>query len=206
MAAIILRCATTNAGKLREFHIAAERLGYPQIDIQPLDGLKQIEPCEEDGVTFEENAVKKAVYYSGFTEDAIFADDSGLEVDALNGEPGVYSARYSPEGTDPENNRLVLERMQGVENRTARFVCVIALARQGQLLGTFRGAVEGEIAEAEKGPNGFGYDPLFFYPPFGCTFGEVDRERKMGVSHRGEALRQMLDYFFRVFFLNRHME
>ncbi|MBI4893965.1 MAG: RdgB/HAM1 family non-canonical purine NTP pyrophosphatase [Acidobacteria bacterium] len=199
---MILRCATTNAGKLREFHLAAERLGFPQIDIQPLDGLKQIEPCEEDGATFEENAVKKAVYYSRYTADPIFADDSGLEVDALGGEPGVYSARYSPEGTDSENNRLVLERMEGRADRTARFVCVIALAHEGRLAATFRGTVEGRIAQGESGPHGFGYDPLFYYPPFGCTFGEVERERKMRVSHRGEALRQLLDYFF----LNFHIE
>lgn len=197
-----LRCATTNPGKLREFHMAAERLGYPEIDIQALEGMKQVEPCEEDGDTFEANAVKKALHYSRYTDDPIFADDSGIEVDALHGEPGVYSARYSPEGTDPANNRLVLERMRGVGNRTARFVCVIALARKGELLATFRGAVEGEIAQGESGPNGFGYDPLFFYPPFGCTFGEVAADRKMGVSHRGQALEALLAYFRRSF----HME
>lgn len=196
---MILRCATTNPGKLREFHMAAERLGYPEIDIQPLPGMKEAEPCVEDGETFEANAVKKAIHYSRYTGDPIFADDSGLEVDALNGEPGVYSARYSPEGTDPANNRLVLDRMQGVAQRSARFVCVIALARQGRLLAAFRGAVEGEIAQRESGPNGFGYDPLFYYPPFGCTFGEVSADRKMGVSHRGQALEALLAYFRRNF-------
>ncbi len=194
-----LRCATTNPGKLREFHMAAGRLGYPEIDIQPLPGMREIEPCVEDGATFEANAVKKALHYSRYTEDPIFADDSGLEVDALHGEPGVYSARYSPEGTDPANNRLVLERMQGVEERTARFVCVIALARKGELLATFRGAVEGEIARGESGPNGFGYDPLFHYPPFGCTFGEASADRKMAVSHRGQAIGALLAYFRRSF-------
>lgn len=197
-----LRCATTNPGKLREFHMAAERLGYPEVDLQPLPGMKEAESCVEDGETFEANAVKKALHYSRYTGDPIFADDSGLEVDALHGEPGVYSARYSPEGTDPANNRLVLERMQGVDHRSARFVCVIALARQGQLLATFRGAVEGEIAHAESGSGGFGYDPLFFHPPFGCTFGEVDAARKMGVSHRGQALSGLLAYFR----LNFHIE
>jgi XTP/dITP diphosphohydrolase len=196
---MILRCATTNPGKLREFHMAAERLGFPEIDIQSLAGMKDAEPCVEDGDTFQANAVKKALHYSRYTADPIFADDSGLEVDALNGEPGVFSARYSPEGTDAANNRLVLERMRGVQQRTARFVCVIALARQGQLLATFRGAVEGEIAQAESGSGGFGYDPLFFHPPFGCTFGEVDPARKMGVSHRGQALAGLLAYFRRSF-------
>jgi XTP/dITP diphosphohydrolase len=196
---MILRCATTNPGKLREFHMAAERLGYPEIDIQPLPGMKDAEPCVEDGETFEANAVKKAIHYSRFTPDPLFADDSGLEVDALNGEPGVYSARYSPEGTDPANNRLVLHRMQGVAQRSARFVCVIALALQGRLLATFRGAVEGEIAQRESGSNGFGYDPLFYYPPFGCTFGEVGAGRKMGVSHRGQALAALFAYFRRNF-------
>lgn len=194
-----LRCATTNPGKLREFHMAAERLGYPEIDIQSLPGMKDAGPCVEDGATFEANAVKKALHYSRYTADPIFADDSGLEVDALNGEPGVFSARYSPEGTDPANNRLLLERLAGHNDRTARFVCVIALARQGALLATFRGAVEGRIAERESGPHGFGYDPLFFYPPFGCTFGEAEPVRKMGVSHRGQALAALLAYFRRSF-------
>ncbi len=187
-------CATTNPGKLREFRLAAERLGY-DIAITPLAGMPAIDPVEETGDTFEENAVQKALYYSAHAPGPLFADDSGLEVDALGGAPGVRSARFAGAGaTDEANNRLVLERMRGVERRTGRFVCVIALAEKGRLLATFRGVVEGEILHAPRGPNGFGYDPLFFYPPFGCSFGEVSGERKLLVSHRGQALGQMLRF------------
>ena len=119
-------------------------------------------------------------------------DDSGLEVDALGGAPGVYSARFAgPHATDEANNQLLLDRMRGVTDRTARFVCVVALAKSGRLVRTFRGEVEGRLLEAPRGANGFGYDPLFFYPPFGCTFGEAPLERKMEVSHRAQALRKM---------------
>jgi XTP/dITP diphosphohydrolase len=122
----------------------------------------------------------------------LFADDSGLEVDALGGAPGVYSARFAgPGATDDANNRLLLEKMRGVGDRSARFVCVIALADGGRLRETFRGAVEGEILEEPRGPHGFGYDPLFYYPPFGCSFGEAAAERKLTVSHRGAALRAL---------------
>jgi XTP/dITP diphosphohydrolase len=188
-----LRCATTNPGKLREFRRATADFGFADVEIEALDGLKSIEPPVEDGATFEENAVLKAVYYSRYCEEPLFADDSGLEVDALGGEPGVYSARYAGEGAgDAANNRLLREKLHGVENRTARFVCVIALARGGELIGTWRGAVEGRIIDEERGSNGFGYDPMFFHKPFGCTFGEADVERKMHVSHRGQALKAML--------------
>lgn len=191
---MILRCATTNPGKLREFRMSAEHFGFTRLDIQPLEGLKSLPECVEDGDTFEANAIKKALHYSAYTEDALFADDSGLEVDALQGAPGVYSARYSPEGTDAANNRLLISNLQGVENRTARFVCVIALAQQGRVLGTFRGAVEGRIVDEPSGPNGFGYDPYFFYEPFGVTFGVASHEAKMSVSHRGQALEKLLKY------------
>src|SRR6185436_9391527 len=131
--------ATSNQGKLREF------------GAEPLPGLASIQPCEETGDTFEANAIQKAVYYSRFTDELVFADDSGLSVDALNGSPGVYSARYAgPDATDEANNRLVLERMVGVVDRRARFICVVALARQGELLRTFRGEVEGEVLEAPR--------------------------------------------------------
>lgn len=189
-----LRCATTNPGKLREFRMAAAHFGFPHVAIEPLENLKQIPEAVEDGETFEENAAKKAIHYSAYTDELLFADDSGLEVDGLNGEPGVYSARYSgPHATDARNNALVLERMRGVENRTARFVCVIAVARQGKLIGTWRGAVEGRLLDHEAGSGGFGYDPMFYYEPFGCTFGEATAEQKMDVSHRGQALRLMLE-------------
>ncbi len=185
-------CATGNPGKLREFHLAAEVLG---IDVEPLEGLKSIPAPEETGATFEENACLKAVYYSRFTTELLFADDSGLAVDALGGEPGVHSARYAGEqANDAANNALLLERLAGKPHRKARFVCVIALAQEGRILGTFRGEVEGEILTERRGTEGFGYDPLFFYPPFGCTFGEVEGPKKFDVSHRGKALRGLLEY------------
>jgi XTP/dITP diphosphohydrolase len=183
-------CATGNPGKLREFRLAGEVLG---IEIEPLSGLKSIVAPEETGATFEDNAKIKAEYYSRFAPGPLFADDSGLEVDALGGEPGVYSARYAGENaTDRANNELLLARLGASAQRSARFVCVIAVARAGQSLKTFRGTVEGEIIHETRGPGGFGYDPMFFYPPFGCTFGETDDERKFSVSHRGNALRAML--------------
>jgi XTP/dITP diphosphohydrolase len=189
---VTLYCATTNPGKLREFRLAAERLGR-HIEIATLPNLSSIDPVEETGDTFKENAVRKAVYYSAHAPGPLFADDSGLEVDALGGEPGVRSARFAgPGATDEANNLLLLEKLRGMEQRRARFVCLIALAEKGALLATFRGVVEGEILHEPRGPNGFGYDPLFFYPPFGCSFGEVGGERKLLVSHRGQALRQLL--------------
>ncbi len=191
---MILRCATGNPGKLAEFRMAAESLGALGIDILPLEGIRELAPCEEDGATFAENAITKAVYYSARCEEFLFADDSGLEVEALGGEPGVRSARYSAEGTDEGNNRLLLERLSGVKDRRARFVCVIALARKGRLEATFRGGAEGVILEAPRGKGGFGYDPLFLYPPLQETFAELDAETKMQVSHRGEALRKLFRY------------
>jgi XTP/dITP diphosphohydrolase len=183
-----LWCATTNAGKLREFRLAGA-------EVQPIPGLREIPPCPEDGATFEENAAQKAIYYSRFAAGLLFADDSGLEVGALGGAPGVRSARFAGEfATDAENNALLLERLRGRFDRRARFVCVIALAKAGELICTFRGMVEGEILEIPRGENGFGYDPLFFYPPLNCGFAELDAERKFEVSHRGQAVREMLGY------------
>ena len=184
-------CATSNPGKLCEFRLALQ----DHFDVQPVPGLAGIAPPEETGATFEANAIAKALYYSKFCGDPVFADDSGLAVDALDGAPGVFSARYAgPGATDAGNNRLLLAHMQGIENRAARFVCVIALARGGELLHTFRGEVEGTLASEPRGPNGFGYDPLFFYPPFGHTFGESPLARKMKVSHRARALAQLREW------------
>jgi XTP/dITP diphosphohydrolase len=178
-------CASGNAGKLREFRMISP-------EIEPLLGIPA---CDETGHSFEENAIQKAVYYSAHTDGMVFADDSGLEVDALGGAPGIYSARYAGEHAgDAANNELLLRNLTGQENRRARFVCVVALARNGELIRTFRGEVEGEILQSPRGPGGFGYDPLFYYPPFGQTFGEVAADRKFGVSHRGKALLAMADY------------
>ena len=116
---MIIRCASTNSGKVREFHMAAAHFGYPEIDIQLLENMKSIPPAVEDGESFDENAIKKALHYSKHTDDLVFADDSGLEVDALDGAPGVLSARYSPEGTDEANNRLLIENLRDQDDRIA---------------------------------------------------------------------------------------
>jgi XTP/dITP diphosphohydrolase len=185
---VIVYCATSNPGKLREFQLAGE--GF---DVRPLPA--SIPAPEEHGSTFEENAIAKALHYSRFADGHLFADDSGLEVDALGGAPGVYSARYAgPDATDQANNALLLKLLQGVENRTARFVCAIALAKNGEVTTTFHGAVEGRIVDHPRGSNGFGYDPLFYYPPFLCTFGEAPLASKMLVSHRAQALDKMFTY------------
>jgi len=185
---MIVYCATSNPGKLREFQLAA-----PDFDVRALP--KSVPPPEENGDTFEANAIDKAVAYGRHTEGYLFADDSGLEVDALGGAPGVHSARYAGDhATDAANNTLLIERLQGVENRTARFVCVIALVRDGKLVKTFRGVVEGHIIDEPRGSGGFGYDPLFYCPAFGCTFGEASIEQKMQVSHRVLALADMFTY------------
>jgi XTP/dITP diphosphohydrolase len=185
-----LWCATGNAGKLREFRRAAAEAG---IEIEGLPDFKRIPECVEDGATFAENAILKARHYAPYAPGPVFADDSGLVVDALDGAPGVYSARFAgPHATDEENNRLLLERLRGVANQRARFVCVIALVEGGEVRGLYEGAVEGEMLDAPRGAGGFGYDPLFYYPPFGCTFGEATQQQKLAVSHRGQAFRKML--------------
>jgi XTP/dITP diphosphohydrolase len=171
-----IHCATSNSGKLREFQLAA-----PDFEIVPIS----LPAPEETGKTFEDNALLKARYYGAHVDGYLFVDDSGIEVDALGGRPGVDSAHF--------DNDWLLEQLRGIENRTARFVCVIALvcAEQTKL---FRAEVEGWITHEPRGPNGFGYDPLFFYKPFGCTFGEADTAAKMRVSHRAQALEKMFTF------------
>jgi len=187
---IRLYCATGNAGKLREFRMAADST---RVEIELLPGYKQLPAATEDGATFEENAIKKALHYGPHAAGLLFADDSGLEVEALALAPGVYSARFSgPHATDDSNNRLLLEKLHGVANRKARFVCKIALVEGERLVGVYHGAVEGTILHEPRGFGGFGYDPLFYCPAFGCTFGEATGERKFSLSHRGQAVRAML--------------
>lgn len=192
---IRLYCATGNPGKLREFRQAAGIPELPHVDIDLLPDFKKLPGCVEDGATFEENAIIKARHYGRLAGDGslLFADDSGLEVDALGGDPGVRSARYcGRHGDDDANNRLLVQNLKGVGNRTARFVCAIALVEGEKLLGVYRGAVEGRIIDEPRGSGGFGYDPLFYYPPFERTFGEAGAEEKFSVSHRGQALRAMI--------------
>ncbi len=186
---MIVYAASTNPGKLHEFSLAARR-----VHIAPVPDLKNIPPPEENGATFEENASSKAVYYSSFTPELVLADDSGLEVDALDGAPGIHSARYSgPNATDASNNELLLRNLSHSGNRKARFVCAAAIARAGQILTVARGTVEGEILTMPRGKRGFGYDPLFFYPPLARSFAELTSEEKLKVSHRGKALHTLFN-------------
>jgi XTP/dITP diphosphohydrolase len=191
-----LLVGTTNCGKILEIEEALRDLS---IDLVPLPSLSSFPQVVEDGATFAENALKKARALADFSELVTLADDSGLEVDALAGAPGIHSARYSGEhANDAINNEKLLRALTGVpeENRGARFVCVIALCSpkaSGYREWLFRGECSGRIAAAPKGGRGFGYDPLFFYPPMGKTFAELDRETKNRVSHRGQALRKLRD-------------
>ena len=191
--------ATSNSGKLRDFAGAAR---LRQIDIATFPGFAAVPPVIEDGATFEANARKKAEHYSRFGPGSmVLADDSGLEVDALNGAPGVRSARFAASGehgnsSDAANNIRLLHEMARLpeSERSARFVCVIAAARDGEVLATFRGEAAGNILRAPRGTGGFGYDPLFVYPKLGKTFAELTPEEKAAVSHRGAAFRQFLDW------------
>jgi XTP/dITP diphosphohydrolase len=191
---IDLLVATTNRGKLAEVMAILKQLDVKLIS---LSDLKDPPIVIEDGASFEENAIKKARTFAEYSGFYTLADDSGLEVDALNGAPGIYSARYSgKEGNDDKNT--LLHRLKHVpeEKRSARFVCALALcaprARGGKEW-IVRDSCEGSIGFAAIGENGFGYDPLFFFPPFGKTFGEIDRQEKARMSHRGKALKKLAE-------------
>jgi XTP/dITP diphosphohydrolase len=191
----LLYACTTNAGKLREFLHAAAGTGIHDFTIEALPGIRGIAPPEENGLSFEENSNLKAAYYSQLTRNLVFADDSGLVIDALGGDPGVRSARFAGEhATDAENNALVLKHLETVSNRGARFVSVISLAQGGRVIHTTRGAVEGEMLREPRGHNGFGYDPLFFCPALGKTLAEAGQDEKFQVSHRGNALRALFEW------------
>jgi XTP/dITP diphosphohydrolase len=194
--------ATSNPGKLRDFAGAA---APHDIEIGGIPNFASLPAVVEDGITFEENARKKAEEYSRYAAgEIVVADDSGLEVDALNGAPGVHSARYAAdqpylakENTDDEaNNARLLRELRKVSphKRPGRFVCVLAAARDGQTLATFRGTAEGMILDAPRGTNGFGYDPLFYFPQIQKTFAELSPEEKADYSHRGAAFRQFLEW------------
>lgn len=186
--------ATTNLGKLREVTSILSNLPLQFISLASLTTWPKV---VEDGNSFEENALKKARTLADFSGCITLADDSGLEVSALGGEPGIRSARYcGVEGNDEKNNDLLLQELHGVseEKRDARFVCVIALCEPQASGGKeylFRGECEGRIAFSPRGEEGFGYDPLFFYPPMDLTFAQLDSKTKNQVSHRGKALRKL---------------
>jgi XTP/dITP diphosphohydrolase len=195
---ITLYAATSNPGKLAEFATSASSSG---IEVLPLPNLASIPEPIEDADTFMGNAELKARAYSLTAPGLlVFADDSGLSVDALQSAPGVRSARYADDlnfdpgqGTkDDRNNRALLRQLASATNRTARFICTLALARDGQILLRAEGSVEGQILPAPQGADGFGYDPLFLLPALGLTMAELPRERKWQLSHRGNAFRSLL--------------
>jgi XTP/dITP diphosphohydrolase len=191
----LLYASSSNPGKLREFIFTAEHSLVHGFEIQTLPGLAAITPPVEDGVTYAENAAIKAVYYSGFTNEPVFADDSGLEVDALHGAPGVHSARFAgPHATGEQNNTLLLAKLAGTSQRGARFVTAISLAQNGVVLHTSLGVAEGEILTAPRGTLGFGYDALFLFTPLQRTFAELGEDEKFAVSARGHAFRKLLDW------------
>jgi non-canonical purine NTP pyrophosphatase (RdgB/HAM1 family) len=197
-----LLVATTNRGKLREIRAL---LGDLPLELTTLDAWPQLEPPEETGTTFAENARLKALYYAAATGGLTVAEDSGLEIDRLGGVPGVESARFGGVNSSyPEKFALLYEQLATVQaggptlsadsdlesGATARFVCAVAIAKGDHILYETSGTVEGTIASTPQGSDGFGYDPIFFYPPFGCTLAEAG-ERKAAVSHRGKAFRHL---------------
>ncbi len=190
--------ATRNPGKLREIR---EVLAEMPVTVVGLDEVCDVPEPEETGATFAENAIQKALYYAKATGKWCLADDSGLVVDALNGAPGVHSARYAADGLPPStprdiidqaNNDKLLDALSGVsdENRSARFICHLALARGEDILLQTNGKIEGRIGHAPAGDNGFGYDPIFCIPQLGCSTAQLPPQQKNFLSHRGLAVRQ----------------
>lgn len=188
-----LLVATTNEGKAREIRVLLAGIPY---EIITLLGWQGLAAPEETGETFAHNARQKALYYAEATGLLTVAEDSGLEIDALDGAPGTKSARFGGEtATYPEKFALIYDKLQtkGAVDRTARFVCALALAKDRTVMFEARGTVEGRVATEPKGTGGFGYDPIFYYPPFECTLAQAG-DRKSSVSHRGEAFRALRSF------------
>ena len=202
---MILHVATGNPGKLRDFALAAESMGTAHpVRFETLPGLEAIAAPEEDQDTFRGNAELKARYYSQRAPGLlVLSDDSGLEVDALEGRPGVRSARFADDlgfgdasqPIDTRNNEALLLEMIEQTERTGRYRCVLAVAKDGAVLHTADGTLEGAILTEPAGQGGFGYDPLFFVPEAGCTMAEVSSEQRLQMSHRSRALRELLQQF-----------
>lgn len=202
--------ATGNPGKLRELREAAETLGA---DLELLPGLQTLPAAVEDGSTFEQNARIKAEHYSRLVPgELVLAEDSGLAVEELNGAPGVYSARYAAllhggrqdasfhnNSNDDANNRALIAQLERLPpgKHAGKYVCVIAIARQGETLATFLGETPGELRTRPQGSDGFGYDPLFYFPSLDKTFAELSLEQKRQHSHRGQAFRRFLEWHSR---------
>jgi len=197
--------ATTNPGKVREFREAAKALA---VALDPLPRLEEVPPAVEDGTTFEQNARIKAEYYSRLTPgELVLAEDSGLAVDALNGAPGVHSARYATvlqsgaasdqNSGDQANNAALISQLKRLnrDRYAGKYISVIALSRNGQTIATFTGEAPGELLTVPRGTQGFGYDPLFYFPALGKTFAELPLEQKREHSHRGKAFRKFLEWY-----------
>lgn len=200
--------ATSNPGKLRELEEAAQTLG---VDVLSLPGLSSLPQAIEDGATFEANACIKAEHYSRlFPGELVLAEDSGLAVEALQGAPGVYSARYAAtlecdwthaslhsNSADEDNNRALLAQLERLpaNKHAGKYVCVIAVARDGKTIATFRGEAQGQMITTPRGSGGFGYDPLFYFPALGKTFAELSLQQKREYSHRGQAFRRFLEWY-----------
>lgn len=196
MEKFVLVVATRNRGKSEEIKQILD--GCP-VEIRDLNDFGPIPEVQEDGSTFEENAYKKASFTARCLGFPALADDSGLEVEALGGAPGIYSARYAgPEATDALNNEKLLHNMKGIAHRQARFCCVLSLAVPTGPALTYEATCEGEIKTDPEGDMGFGYDPLFYYPPLAKTFGQMTIEEKSKVSHRGRALMELRKEFDKV--------
>lgn len=183
--------ATSNAHKVEEFREMLEPLG---IQVRSLLDLEEKVEIEETGTTFAENAMIKALSVHERLGIPVISDDSGLEVDAMDKAPGVYSARFLGYDTPyEEKNQYIMDQVKG-KTRTARYVCAIAYVEEDGARHVFTGVVEGEIADHARGEKGFGYDPIFYYPPYGATLAEVSEEKKNAISHRGRALAQLIAY------------
>ncbi len=181
--------ATSNAHKVEEYE---KLLEGQKVELKSLLDFPNFPGVEEDGATFRENAAKKALAACKYCDVPAFADDSGLEVEALDGRPGIYSSRYAP--TDAERISKLLGELEGVENRRARFVCAIAIAVNGEVIETFEGEVKGRIIDAPRGADGFGYDPVFQPDGYEETFGEMAQELKNKISHRAVAFKLALNF------------
>ena len=189
-----LLVATTNTGKLREIR---SLLADIPVELVTLRDLPPLEEPEETGLTFEENARLKALYYFAHSGMTTVAEDSGLVIDGLDGEPGVRSARFlRPDASYPERFAEIFRRLAGPpeQDRAARFVCTLAVADAGEIIYEARGTVEGEIAHEARGSAGFGYDPIFYYPPYGSTLADVTEDAKLAVAHRGQAFRKLASW------------
>jgi XTP/dITP diphosphohydrolase len=194
---MLLAVATTNPGKIREIrHV----LDGANIEVRTLADYPPVPEPHETGATFFENARLKALYYAAHTGELTVAEDSGLLIDELGGAPGVNSARYlGDQATYPQRFEHIYRELaaRGRPDSTARFICALVLVKDGRILFEAEGRVEGRIAPEPRGTNGFGYDPIFFYPPYGRTLADVDNDRKLAVAHRGQAFRQLREYLAR---------